>query len=173
MGHSERIRPCDTASLMAKINDVAVSVPFDNSTDGWVANNVQAAIEEAPIHLRALNVSGTSTLTVATSTDTLLPGMTLSPPAGLYQILFSTDVNSAVGGAAISVSIYIGGAQVVSTLRKVVPCPTGLLGGAGRDCVAINDHLTVTTGQAVEVRASTSNTGPTVASRALSLLRLT
>lgn len=157
-----------------RITQVAVSTPFDDSTNGWVANNVQAAIEEAPIHLRSIEVSATSTVTAPTGTDALMTTMTITPNPGTYIVWFSCDINSAVAGAAISVSLYVGGTQQAVSLRKVIPFSGGTLtSGSGRACVSINQIVTVTTGQSVEVRWSTSNAGPTAAARTLDMLRVT
>lgn len=153
------------------LTSVASSVPFDNSTNTWIANNVQAAIEEAPIHLRETEVNATGTITAGTGSDTLMTGMTLTPAAGTYLCFFSCDINSTAAGNATSVSVYVGGTQKASSLRKVVPGDGGALSGAARVCVAINTEVTVNGSQAVEVRWSASSGTNTAAARSLNILR--
>lgn len=155
------------------LTPVAASIPYDNSTDSWVANNVQTAIEEAPIHLRGGDVSLSSTYTLTTS-DVLVNGLTISPAAGTYLMNFTGDVTSAVSGAAISISLYVGGIQVGVSLRKTIPFSGGALtSGNARGMVGTNKVVTITTGQAIEIRGSVSSTGPTVNSGTLTYLRLT
>lgn len=153
------------------LTSVASSVPFDNSTDTWVAENVQAAIEEAPIHLRATEVNATGTITAGTGSDTLMTGMTLTPAAGTYLVFFSCDVNANAAGNATSVSFYVGGTQKASSLRKIVPGDGGALSGAARACIAINSEIAVNGTQAIEVRWSSSAGTNTAAARSLNILR--
>lgn len=154
------------------ITPVAQGIPFDNSTNGWVANNVQAAIEEAPIHLRAGEVSSTATYTT-TTTDALVTGMTTTPVAGTYLVWFSCDANSTTAGAAVSMSYYVGGVQKADSLRKVSPLDGGLGSNASARCgVAINGLIAVNGSQAIEVRASASTAGQTIAARTMNWLRI-
>lgn len=123
--------------------------------------------------LNSIEVSATASTTAPTGTDALMNTMTVSPTAGTYIAIFSTDITSGTSGAAISVSLYIGGVQDASSLRKIIPFSGGTLtSGSGRGVMAINRTVTVTTGQAVEIRWSTSTAGPTAASRVLTLLRI-
>lgn len=152
---------------------VATAVPFDNSTNGFTATNVQAAIEEGSNHATSMEVTATASATAPTGSDALITSMTLTPVAGTWIAWFSCDINSAVAGAAISVSLYVGGVQNAASLRKIVPFSGGTLtSGSARGAVAINGTVTVNGSQAIEVRWSTSNAGPTAASRALTLLRI-
>lgn len=155
------------------ITPVAPGIPYDNSTDGWVANNVQAAIEEAPIHLRAGEVSSTATYTT-TTTDALITGMTVTLVAGTYLVWFSCDANVSTAGAAVSASYYVGGVQKADSLRKIVPFDGGLGSvTAARGAISINGLITVNGTQAIEVRGSSSTAGQTLATRTLNWLRTT
>lgn len=155
------------------ITQTAISIPFDNSTDGFVATNVQAAIEEAGKHLASIEVSDTGTISAPTGTDALMTTMSITPTPGTYICWFTCDINSGVGGAAISCSIYVNGVQDASSLRKVIPFAGGTLTtGAARAAMAINRTVAVTTGQTVQVRWSSSNAGPTAAARVLTMLRV-
>lgn len=155
------------------ITPVAQGIPFDNSTDGWVANDVQMAIEEAPIHLRAGEVNSTVTYTT-TTTDALVTSMTITPVAGTYLVWFTCDASCTTAGAAVSASYYVGGVQKADSLRKVVPFDGGLGSNASaRGAIAINSLITVNGTQAIEVRASASTAGQTIASRTMNWLRTT
>lgn len=155
------------------VSPVAASIPFDNSTNGFTANNVQAAIEEATYQLSDFEATATASITAGTGADALMTGMTLSPTPGIYIALFSCDILCATAGAATSVSIYVGGAQIADTLRKVAPFDGGTLSSTSARCgVAINKRITVTVGQAIEVRWSASNGTNTAASRTLTIFRV-
>lgn len=144
------------------VSGATVSVPLSADANGLLASG-----------LPYTEVFSTASATAPTSTDALIPTMTISPAAGTYLLWFSGDINSGVAGAAISVSVYVGGSQVAQTLRKVVPfCGGTLTSGSARCGVAINCVVSPTSGQAVEIRWSTSSAGPTMAARNLDILRL-
>lgn len=151
---------------------VAAAVPFDNSTNGFTATDVQAAIEEATTHLSATEVTASGTITTTSATDALMTSMTMTPVAGTYLFLFNTDVISNNFNCTVSFSFYVGGVQTAITLRQVVPFDGGSLGGTtARDCVQLQSLITVNGSQAVEVRWSRT-TGGTATSSNRSLIRL-
>lgn len=117
--------------------------------------------------------SSTASATAGTGADALMTGMTLTPVAGSYLVLFSCDLNSANAGVVISVSIYVGGVQKADSLRKIEPFSGGTLtSGSARGGCATNGAVTVNGSQAIEIRWSTSSNAPTVAARTLNILRV-
>lgn len=151
----------------------AVSTPFDNSTNGFIATDVQAAIEETTRYLTDLEVSATGSTSVTTSVA-VMNSMTLTPSlAGSYLAWFSCDIESGVAGAAITVQFYVNAVADASSQRKIIPFSGGTLtSGSGRGTVAFQKVLTVTAGQTIDVRWSSSNNGPTAAARTLTLLKV-
>lgn len=138
------------------ITPVAVGIPYDNSTDGWVANNVQAAIEEAPIHLRTGEVSSTADVTLATSA-TLLPGITTTLVVGSYLVWFSASVTSDGTNSISTFGLYVGGTLKADSSRTVQPYDGGALAAASASgSVGINGLVTVTGSTVVQIRASTA-----------------
>lgn len=155
------------------ITPVAQSIPFDNSTNGFVSNNVQDAIVESSHLLTDFEATATGGVTAGTGADALMTGMTLSPPAGVYIVWFSCDINCASVGAVTTVGLYVGGTQDAPSQRKVAPFDGGLTSSVSARCgVAINRTVTVTAGQAIEVRWSASGGTNTVAARCLTILRV-
>lgn len=155
------------------ISQVAKSIPFDNSSNGFAATDVQAAIEESTYNLTDGEVSATNQITAGTGSDALMSGMTFTPVAGSYLVWFSTDINSSTAGAVTSVSIFVGGVQKADSLRKVQPFDGGALSQlAGRGAVAINGKVTVNGSQAVEIRWSASNGTNRCSARTLNWLRV-
>lgn len=152
---------------------VAAAVPFDNSTNGFISTNVQAAIEEVSFISSTTEVSATASATAGTGADALLTGMTITPVAGTYIVWFSCDLNSPTAGVVISVSIYVGGVQKADSLRKVMPFAGGTLtSGSQRVGVATNGQVVVNGSQAIEIRWSASSGSPTAAARTLNILRV-
>lgn len=154
---------------------VAASVPFDNSTNTYVANNVEAAILETNIHLIGSQhlLSATYTLT---TTDATLPGVTVTAPSiGTYFVIFTGDATSPTSGAAISISIYLAGTQVTGSLRKTIPFSGGTLtSGNARGLIGTNGIVTTTAvNEVIDIRGSVSTTASTVNSGTMSWIRLT
>lgn len=154
-------------------NDVASSVPFDNSTDSYVATDVQAAIEETNKHLIAAEVSDTANATTTSGTDAVLTGMTVTPGAGTFLVWFSSSITSNNAGASISYSYYVNGVQKSDSVRKISPFDGGTLSATtARGDTSLNGLITVTAGQAIDVRWSTSGGTATAGPRTLNYLRI-
>lgn len=155
-------------------NPVAVAIPFDNSTDGWVATNVQAAIEEAPLHLRSIEVSATADATTTSGTQALLTTMTVTPSAGTYLVWFSTSVVSNGTNCTSTFGLYVGGTLKADSSRTNQPYDGGTLAATTATAgVAINGIVTVNGSQAVEIHWSTAGGTATCHQRTLNLLRVT
>lgn len=123
--------------------------------------------------ISAIEVSDTATATTSSGTDAVMTTMTITPTPGTYLALFSCDINSPTAGAAISVSFYLAGTQISTTLRKIIPFAGGTLtSGSARAAVSLNKIVTVGTGQTIDVRWSTSAGTVTAASRDFQLVRL-
>lgn len=154
---------------------VASNVPFDNSTDGFAANNVQAAIEEAAsgAHLLATEVGATANATTTSGTDAIITGMTATPAAGTYLVWFSSAINSSQAGATVTVSMYVGGVQRADSVRAVSPFDGGTLSALTASCgMAINGLVTVTGSQAITIEWHTSAGTATCGARTLNYLRV-
>lgn len=117
-------------------------------------------------------VSSAVSATAGTGADTLITGMTLSPNPGTYLAFFNTDVNVPTSGTAIQASFYVGGTQTPTSQRKIVPGDGGLLPGAARAMLTLQDLFIVTVGQAVEVRWSASAGTNTSALRSMILMQV-
>lgn len=95
--------------------------------------------------------SATASTTTTSSTDVLMSGMTLTPPAGTYMAWFSGSVGQSAANNTVTVSIYAGGSQIAHTQRVNTPTLT-FSAGAARTTVATNGVVTVNGSQAVEIR---------------------
>lgn len=113
-------------------------------------------------------ITAISSATTTSSTDALLSGMTVTPAAGKYLVMFNTDFNSNSAGAAITFSYYVGGTQVAVTQRKIIPFDGGALSAAAaRGMGTLQSVITVNGSQAIEVQWSTSGGTATSDNRSL------
>lgn len=118
--------------------------------------------------------TATANATTTSGTDALMTGMTMTPAAGTYLVLFNTDINSNSAGAAISFSFYVAGSQITTSLRKISHFDGGTLSaGSARGQACLQELITVTGSQAVEVRWSTSSGTATAAARSLIIMQVT
>ena len=154
------------------ISPVASSVPFSNATNGFTADNTQAAIEEAR-NSPAVNFLSTSTLqNIASSTDTVVTGVSYSNATGgpiKLTATFNADINIPSGGV-LSTSFYLNGTQVADSLRKISG-DGGLGAGAFRATSITNSKVTVPNGQTLDVRCSVSSGSIGVTARSNCLIR--
>lgn len=158
---------------LASRTQTADQTPFDNSTNGFTATNVQAAIEEAKAFFASTVVTSVTAPTTSSSTDALLTGMTMSLAAGTYFVDFTTTMTSDAAGAVISISFYRAGTQLGETLMKISPFDGGALSATtARGAVAINHKIVITGTQTVEVRWSISNGNGTCGPRIMRSLRV-
>lgn len=152
---------------------VARSIPFDNSTNGFVSTNVQAAIEETSNFLTVNEITATADATTTSSTDALINSMTTTPVAGTYLVFFNASATSNTAGAAISFSYYLAGSQIAATLRKIIPLDGGTLSvGSARGLTGIHQKVTFNGSQALEVRWSISSGTGTCHQRVLTSIRI-
>lgn len=152
--------------------DYAYANRFNNTTNGYVATDVQTAIEEANKHLLAIEVSATANATTTSGTDALLTTMNITATPGTYLVWFTTTITSNNAGAIITVSLYNNNVQVPETVMKISPFDGGALSAPdARGSVAIAKMVTITAG-ALQVRWSTSGGTATCGPRVLNMLRV-
>lgn len=153
--------------------EVASSVPFDNSTNGFNSTDVQSAIEESVHHLSATEVSATADTTTTSTTDVLINSMTITPVSGSYLVKFSSTVDHSNQNVAVVVSLYTGGVLKADSVRSTIP-RTNAIGAITMSlCVAINGLVTVNGAQAIEIRWKTSAGTATAHQRTMDILRIT
>lgn len=80
------------------------------------ARNIQQAIID---FLGVMSAEETSNITTTSSTDVLATGMSITPPAGTYRVVFSTSVENSNAGGVLFVSIYAGGVQAAASEREI------------------------------------------------------
>lgn len=121
--------------------------------------------------------SSTATDITTTSTSFVLAtGMTVTPEAGDYLVIFSADVSHTVNNGEVRVAFFVGGVQSTNTERFMRQQDTGLLAVAPnyRTGISMQKILTVNGSQALEVRwrIQGAGTGTMSASRAIHLIKV-
>lgn len=122
--------------------------------------------------LIAAEISSSSASSCTTGAGTL-NGMTVTPAAGTYLVIFSSDFNSPTAGLIITLQYDVGGSGLGVSQRKFMPFAGGTLTvGNQRITAGLNSIITVTGSQAITVNCVTSTGTATTASMQLDYVRL-
>lgn len=106
--------------------------------------------------LASTEVSFSSNITTTSATDVVMTGMTITPSAGTYLVLFSTWFTHSNGNATITTSLYNGGVQKADSIRITIPF-VGALSAITQDIgCSINSIVTVNGSQALAIEWHTS-----------------
>lgn len=117
-------------------------------------------------------VSFSSNITTTSTTDVLLTGMTITPPAGTYFTIFSTWLTHSNGNATITTSLYIGGVQKADSIRVAIPF-VGALSAITQDMpLSTNAIVTVNGSQAIALEWHTSTGTATAHNGTLNILKI-
>lgn len=156
---------------------VAVSIPFNNATNGFVAKDVQSAIEEVVNKSAYAEITLTNTITT-TSESFVTMGLDLTPPAGTYiAMLFIEHTSNVLGiNNTAEFGIFIAGTAVTSSLKTVGVTLSGisLASIAARSAASTSALITVNGSQLVQGgwRRETGSTTHTLTNRQLILLKV-
>ena len=153
--------------------EVADSIPFDNSSNGFTATNVQDAIEEAEISTPVNYIATSAGVTRNSSTDATMGGMTYTNSSGAsikVVALFNGDITIGKTGAVLSISFYLNGGQVANTLRKQ-SSDGGTLSGSCRVTASTQCKVIIPNGQTLDVRWSVSSGTITGGARSIILTK--
>src|SRR3989344_1769195 len=122
-----------------------------------------SAVSEARAAI--LEASATTATTTTSTSDGVMTGMTLTPGAGDYLVVFSTSVKTAAA-ATVFVSIYVNGVQQAHTERQHFQ--EGSIFSFGEPLMTYA-HVSVGAGQTVDIRWRTSTSTATAQARTLNL----
>ena len=95
--------------------------------------------------LAPIIVSATAQATINTSTATLMPAMSVTPPAGTYLVQFSADMDSSGNNPAGTIAIYKNTTRSNHTLRQLRISVFALVLGAGNAALGANHSQDVIT----------------------------
>lgn len=114
-----------------------------------------------------------STASTCTTTAATLNGMTVTPVAGTYLVLFSADFSSANSGVSVTLEFMSAGVLVPGSQRKFIPFSGGTLTfGSQRTPASLNAIVILNGSQALTVNCQVSANTASTASMALDYVRL-
>lgn len=145
----------------------ATSISTSTTNTEGASTSFARADHTHAVSITNSEVTATADDTTSSATDTLMVGMTSTPAAGTYLVMWSGSiVNSANGAERTWVSLYLGGSQVSATERSI--------GTAGGAYAPSSTHAVISPNgsQAVELRWRVAGGTSTVHSRRLTFIRL-
>lgn len=116
-------------------------------------------------------VGATAGVAITSATDVLVTGMTITPPAGVYTVVFTGTGTFSNSNTTQNVSIYAGGVQLASSDKQVGSSSAGL-GATQGSLVGTNGTVTVNGSQAIETRARRSANTFTIGTRTMTITRV-
>ncbi len=121
------------------------------------------------------SVTATASTTTTSGSDVLISGMTLTPAAGTYFVIFSTGLTSSSSTADVAISIYVNNAIISHSERVTQPSfSAGGLGGTPAIRIPTETHAVVTVNgsQAIEARWRTSNGTAGCTTRSMTIIKV-
>lgn len=123
--------------------------------------------------IQTTEITSTSNATTTSGTDALMTGMTTTPVAGTYLVIFSAVVQQAGAGQSVTVSIYNGGVQDTASVRTFAPFDGGSLSaGNASCCCATQGVYTVNGSQVIQIEWHVSGSTGTVFQRNMTLIKI-
>lgn len=118
-------------------------------------------------------ISSNTTTTTTSGSDVLISGMTFTPEAGRYFIIFSTHCSTNFNNATVTFSLYMGGSMINGSERAVIP-RTGVLTSFsdGRMVVVCHSLISVNGSQAIQARWRRSSGTATSYNRTLQIIKV-
>lgn len=165
-------------NLQAQITNL-LNVKADKSTTisagyGLTGGGDLSANRTFAVSLTDDEVSATNTITTTSATDTLMTGMTITPAAGVYLVLFSCSLSGANDDANITSSIYSGETLEAGSERQVVANVSGGFSNPATTTMSVTAFAvtTVNGSQAIEGRWRRSAGTATATYRHLKVIRI-
>jgi len=156
-------------NVIAVLNDYAAGLI--NNDSGVAGATVKDALNTLAglVGITSFYVEVAGSAATASTTDVLLTGMTLTPGAGDYLVLFNSYMSHTSNfDRQTHYTVYVNGVAVVASVR--IAGTTN--GDIDRPVSLIAKVTGVAGGQAVDIRWRTSNNTATTFERSLTLIKL-
>lgn len=123
--------------------------------------------------IQSSNVTAASNATTTSGTDAVMTGMTTTPIAGTYLVIFTGVIQQNISGDTITISIYTGGTQDTTSIMTAAPFAGGTL-TAGQASVPFVTHgvYTVNGSQAIALEWHVSGGTGTVFQRKMTVVKI-
>lgn len=165
-------------NLQAQITNL-FSIKADKTTTisagyGLTGGGDLSANRTFAVSLTDSEVSANASITTTSATDILMTGMTITPAAGTYLVLFSCSLSGANDDANITSSIYSDGTLKAGSERQVVANVSGGLTNPATTTMSVTAFAvtTVNGSQAIEGRWRRSAGTATATYRHLKVIRI-
>jgi hypothetical protein len=123
--------------------------------------------------IQTTQITSTSNATTTSTTDVLMTGMTVTPIAGTYLVIFSAVVQQAGAGQSVTVSIYSNAVQDTASIRDFAPFDGGTLSALSASCCCATQGIyTVNGSQVIQIEWHVSGSAGTVFQRNMTLLKI-
>lgn len=118
-------------------------------------------------------VTATAAVSTTSATNTVITGMTITPSAGTYFVIYSGSMGTGSNDSG-ELSIFVDGVQQTYTIRDTIIQAGGLLGAvaSGEWSSTTTGIFTVTGTQAIDVRFRAVSGSLTANERSLTALRI-
>lgn len=116
---------------------------------------------------RHFEVNAAGPVTTTSTSDVLVTSMTITPGAGTYQVIFTSDLLNNTLGTTTFVCAYAAGAFVTNSNRTLVTTAITLRVPVALSCIA-----TVAAGQAIEIRWHVTAGTASMGQRSFSLIKV-
>lgn len=113
------------------------------------------------------SVNASGDITTTSLTDVVATGMTITPTAGTYIVLFSSDMKNSSNNRTMNYSIYVNGVQVANSQRI-----NSVNNNIDRNVAHTSSVVTVNGSEAIDIRWRTSGNTATMGNRILTLLKV-
>jgi hypothetical protein len=117
----------------------------------------------------ANEVSATAGMSIASTTNVLITGMTITPPAGTYRVHFDAAVTATNANSTLGFAIYAGGTINTNSNKSFTYSNAGT---PGSPYFGTTGTVTVDGTQAIEIRGRRSAGTTTVQVRTMHILRV-
>jgi hypothetical protein len=175
-GHRFEIQNTSTQSIFVKrfdgsvlstviSGDTIIVTLTDNSTSAGLWNSVLVTTVAAGIN--AFNVTQSTTFSTTSATDTLVTGLSETPPSGTYGVWFSSDITIATNNRIAECVLFKDGLAVTDTRRS----QQGLASNF-KTALQTLGIISVNGSQAIDVRVNVSGGTLNLLGRSLLLIRL-
>lgn len=123
--------------------------------------------------IQSSKVVSVTTVTTTSTTDVLMTGMTITPIAGTYLVLFTGVIQQNAAGSSATISIYNNGVQDVDSVMTMAPFDGGALSAGQASCAGVTHGVYAVNGsQAITIEWHVSGGTGSVFQRKLSAIKI-
>ncbi len=150
-------------SITASGTDANISLNFVPKGTGTIQANGNGVLNFAS----AMSVNAAGNITTTSTTDVVATTMTITPTAGTYIAFFNSNASFSTNNLTLSYSFYANAVKVTNSERQFINAST-----QNRTSINLHAIITVSAGQAIDVRWRISSGTATMGNRILTLVRV-